>query len=111
MSLNKAVNAVIALVENRTDIAKEIFREPGSDIKNIPAITARLDRAVEKAAATAMRNALKRSLAVQLQEPRLKHFMKMAGTDTQGAVESAFYEGVDAIERLFEGIVLEMDPQ
>lgn len=111
MSLNKAVNAVIALVENRTDIAKEIFRGPGSDVKNIPAIMTRLDQAVEKAAATAMRNALKRSLAVQLSETRLKHFVKTAGTDTQGAIEAAFYEGVDEIERLFEKIVMEMDPQ
>ena len=65
MSMNRAINATIALIEGRTDIAKEVFRDPTSDVKNVPEVLARLEVVVNKAAAKAIRNGLVRALALQ----------------------------------------------
>lgn len=98
MSLNKAVNATIALIEGRTDIAKEIFRDPTSDVKNIPEIMARLDKAVNKAAAKAIRNGLVRALAIQ------------SDVDYSTKAENLFfYSGMSRVEELFEQIALELE--
>lgn len=102
MSLNKALNATIALIEGRTDIAKEIFRDPSSDVKNIPQIMARLETVVNKAAAKAIRNGLVRALSIQ------------AGTlngRSNPAEDIPFYTGVSRVEALFEQIAEELDPQ
>lgn len=100
MSLNKAINATIALIEGRTDIAKEIFRDPTSDVKNIPEIMARLDRVVNKAAARAIRNGLKRTLAIQTGTP---------ATSEDFEDDTAFYFGVSRVEELFEQIATELE--
>ncbi len=99
MSLNAALNATVALIEGRTDIAKEILRSPVSDVKNVPEIMARLDRAVNVAAARALRNALVRTLAVQ---PDSKKMSK------EVSKEEAFYLGVKAVEDVLDQVVYEL---
>lgn len=92
MSLNAALNATIALIEGRTDIAKDILRSPSSDVRNVPEVIARLNRAVDRAAAKAIRNALMQTLAVQWK----------AG---HGEAEVAFYTGMKAVEDVLEAAV------
>lgn len=92
MSLNAALNATVALIEGRTDIAKELIRAPGSDVKDVPAIVARLDRAVAKTAARALRNALLRTLAIRPDPLTLAN----------ATSEEAFYLGVNATELVLE---------
>lgn len=110
MSLNKAINATIALIEGRTDIAKEIFRDPTSDVKNIPETMARLEAAVNKVAAQAIRNGLKRSLAIQVTSQELNQLDNPDPTAPNQARE-AFTLGVSRVEDLFQQIVEELDPQ
>jgi predicted dinucleotide-utilizing enzyme len=100
MSLNKAINSVVALIEGRTDIAKEIFRDPTSDVSNIPDVMARLDAAVEKAAAKAIRNGLIRALAIR---PDVKISPNVLSP------ERAFYDGVNAMEKLFGDIAFTLE--
>lgn len=102
MSLNKAINATIALIEGRTDIAKEILRDPQSDVRNIPAIMVRLNRVVDLAAARAMRNVLVTALGIQPQLP--VEPQKITEANRQ-AYEKAFYDGVSAVEALFSQVV------
>ena len=101
MSMNKAINATIAMIEGRTDIAKEILREPTSDIKNVPQILARLETVVNKAAAKAVRNGLIRALAIQ---PPV-----WTSKDQPASAEQAFYLGVGSVETLFGLIADELE--
>jgi len=101
MSMNRAINATIALIEGRTDIAKEILRDPTSDVKNVPEILARLEAVVDKAAAKAIRNGLIRALAIQPPTWTSKNQPVSA--------EQAFYLGVNGVENLFGDIVLELE--
>lgn len=107
MSLNKAVNATIALIEGRTDIAKEIFRDPTSDIKNIPEVMARLEAAVNKVAARAIRNGLMRSLAIEV---TISELSDISSTTSTLDAASGFNLGVTKVEDLFQSIVEELDP-
>lgn len=106
MSLNKAINSVVALIEGRTDIAKEIFRDPTSDVQNIPEIMARLDATVEKAAAKAIRNGLIRALALRPDPKMLKDLRQKSPDVLQ---ESAFFAGIAAVEELFGGIAYQLE--
>jgi hypothetical protein len=106
MSLNKAINATIALIEGRTDIAKEIFRDPTSDVQNVPEIMARLDAAVEKAAAKAIRNGLIRALAIR---PDSKAMKEIRTSQSGTLQESSFFSGVNAMEELFGGIAYDLE--
>jgi hypothetical protein len=105
MSLNKAINATIALVEGRTDIAKEVFRAPDSDVKDIPAVVARLEEVVNKAAAKAIRNGLVRALSIQPNVPI------SALKELRDAYEEGFYAGMNQVETLFETIAEELGAQ
>lgn len=98
MSMNSALNAAVALIEGRTDIAKEIIRAPGSDVLNVPAIMSRLERAVNKAAAKAISNVLIRSLAIQPTSDIL----------TNKNLSEAFYVGVTSVEKIFEQAIAEL---
>ena len=99
MGMNAALNATVALIEGRTDIAKEIVRSPGSDVKNVPDIMARLDRAVNRAAAKALRNALVRTLAVTAP----------IWLNNSSDPEEIFYMGVNAVEKVLDDVVAELD--
>jgi hypothetical protein len=82
------MNAVIAMLEDRTALAKELLRAPDSDVKNIPEIQLRLQDAVNKQVAKGLRDVLRQALATQ------------PGKDTID--REAFYEGVVAVEELLE---------
>jgi hypothetical protein len=89
MSLNKAMNAVIAMLDGRLRVAKEMLRAPDSDVKNIPEVQMRLQLALDKQVAKRLRGVLNCALAI---EP------------TQDTIDrQAFYEGVVAVEGLLEG--------
>lgn len=104
MALNAALNAAVALIEGRTDIAREIIRGPGSDVKNVPEIMARLNRAVDRAAAKAMRNTLLNALAIQLPSTIGKKKV-----ESGSFVEEAFYEGVKAVEDIVEKAIADLE--
>lgn len=100
MGMNAALNATVALIEGRTDIAKEIIRAPGSDVNNVPGIMSRLERAVNIAAAKALRNALIRTLSI-VPDPKV-----LAKHKSQ---EETFYSGVAAVEAILERVVVELE--
>jgi hypothetical protein len=95
--MNSALNACISLIEGRTDIAKEIIRAPGSDVKNVPEILARLEQAVNRTAAKAIRNVLVRTLSVK---PPAFHMESQ---------EEAFFIGVTSIESILDQAVDELE--
>lgn len=101
--MNKSLNAVIALIEGRVDIAKEIIREPDSDVENVPEVLARLDRAVNKTVAKAMRNVLVRSLSVQPPSDSISDSI------TRSVIAEAFYLGVTEVEKIFEKAIEELE--
>jgi len=104
VSLNAALNATVALIEGRTDLARNILRSPVSDVKNVPEILARLDRAVRRVAAKAIRNAMIHTLAVRLgpkPDDRSDYDWKV--------YEEGFYEGVTAAEKVIEDIASSME--
>jgi hypothetical protein len=84
MSLNTAINAVIAHIEGQTDLVKEIFRGPNSDIKSIPEVVNRLNNAVDRAMAKGIREALVKTLDIQ--------------PDPKIANRDDFYAGVAVVE-------------
>jgi hypothetical protein len=108
MSLNAALNATVALIEGRTDIAKDILRAPSSDVKDVPGIMARLNRSVDRAAAKAMRNALVASLTVQpagkIVHDKVRADCPKCGEDftVETSHEEAFFQGVSAVETIIE---------
>ena len=101
--MNRAINATIALIEGRTDIAKEVFRDPTSDVKNVPEVQARLEAVVNKAAAKAIRNGLVRALALQPASIPKKDPTARAEN------EKCFFDGVGAVEALFSSIVYDLE--
>ena len=106
MSLNAALNATVALIEGRIDTAREILRDPGSDVKNVPEILARLDRAVDRVAAKTLRVALTRSLAAQ---PRPPSTSDEEGSVTYNFYVEGFYTGVAAVEAILEDIASSLE--
>jgi phage-related protein len=89
MSLNAAMNAVIAAIEGRTDLVKEIFRDPNSDIKSIPEVVYRLQKAIDRNMAKGIRHALMQTLTIQPPENKDK---------------DAFFTGVAAVEEYFDKV-------
>lgn len=102
MSMNKALNATVALIEGRTSIAKEIIRAPGSDVHNVPEILVRLNQAVDRAAAKAMRNALIQTLSIR---------PNMMVVNGNLSAEEAFYLGVSQVEEMLEQVIERLDNQ
>lgn len=100
IGMNAALNATVALIEGRTDIAKEIIRSPGSDVKDVPSIMWRLERAVNRAAAKALRNALVRTLVVT-PDPKL--------LAKQSSPEEIYYMGATAVEKILDNVVDELE--
>jgi hypothetical protein len=102
MSLNKALNATVALIEGNTNIAKEILRDPSSDVRDGSAIMYRLNRAVDRAAARAIRNALVRCLAIQ-STPQTR------SSTPNPEYDKAFFAGVKATEDIMNTVVEELE--
>jgi hypothetical protein len=98
------LNATVALIEGRTELAKEILRGPGSDVRNVPEILARLDRAVNGVAAKTLRAALLRSLSAQ-PDPRRSG----VELDEYSMYEQGFYTGVARVEAILEDIASSLE--
>lgn len=96
MSLMKAMNAVIALLENRPAVAKEIFRAPESDVKDIGDLELKLEVAVNHRVAKEISESLMATL--RLEPPK--------AYDSRD--REVFYEGVRAVEQVFENLVQEL---
>lgn len=96
MSLNKAINAVIAVIEERPEVAKGILREPTSDVKSIPEVLNRLRTALNKYAAGEIRQGLLEALHVEPDRDAESH------PDT-------FYSGVRAVETVFEQRIFDLE--
>jgi hypothetical protein len=100
MSLNTAINAVIALIEDQTDLAKELFRGPNSDVRSIPEVVNRLRRAIDLNMAKGIRRALVDTLKIQ----------PPASQDVRHEVNKEdFYAGVVAAEQHFESVATELE--
>lgn len=99
MSLNSALNAVIALLEGRPSVAKDILRNPLSDIKNVPEVLTRLNSALDRHTAAQVRKALIECLRIQ---PDSTVEFPLEERD-------AFFQGVRAVEELFEKLVAELE--
>jgi hypothetical protein len=99
LSLNAALNATIALIQNRTEYFKELLRDPGSDVRDISAVRVRLNKALEFHGATVIRGALMETLHLAPAPPK--------GLDSEASdlYTEAFYAGVRAVEAKFEDLV------
>jgi hypothetical protein len=95
MSLNKAMNAVIALIEERPRLARELLREPTSDVNNVPEVINRLRQALRKYAANEIRKVLIECLRTECPLPADQ--------------DSAYFEGVRKVEELFEAHIEELE--
>jgi hypothetical protein len=100
MSLNKAMNVVIAVIEERPGVAKDILRHPTSDVKNVPEVLNRLQQAVRKNAANEIRQGLMNCLHIQ---PR-----RTSGEFSEEET-NMFFHGVRAVEDLFESLITELE--
>lgn len=98
MSMNAALNATIALIENRPAQFREMLREPSSDVKSISPVYTRLKQALDFYAATKMRAALMASLHVQPPE----NVEGLSRTDI-------FFTGVRAVETIFESMIASLE--
>jgi hypothetical protein len=108
MSLNSALNATIALIENRPAQFREMLREPTSDVKNISPVYSRMIRSLDFYAATKIRIALMAALHVQPTEEQLKAWDELVASGvkiTRADYERIFFEGVTSVEKVFEGIL------
>lgn len=92
MSMSTALNAVIAMLEDRPKLFKELLRAPDSNITDITAIECRLRRAVNRYAATQIRAGLMKTLRV-----------------TGEGHGPEFVDGVRAIEEVFEQLEHELE--
>ena len=99
MSLNAALNATIALIENRPAQFREMLREPTSDVKNISPVYARMMRSLDFYAATKIRFALMAALHIQPPDFKTTEY------------DQAFFEGVSAVEKVFEGVLNGLEAQ
>ena len=99
MGINSALNAVIAMLEDRPALFKELLRAPGSDVRNLTAVELRLRAAVKKYAATQIRTGLTQSL----------HVVPPIADDDSGEQTQSFYAGVRATEEVFERLVVSLD--
>jgi hypothetical protein len=91
MSLNAALNATIALIENRPAQFREMLREPTSDVKNISPVYSRMIRSLD-------------FLHVQPTEEQLTACPDYTKA-TRADFERSFFDGVTAVEKVFEGIL------
>lgn len=103
MSMNKALNAVIALVENKPDIARAYFRDPNSDILNVGEATARLYSALDHRFAIELR-----MLLVKLLEAEPSSMTKLK-PETKGPYIDGFYDGVRQVEQMIERLLVKLE--
>lgn len=97
MGVNRALNAVIAMLEDRPKLFKELLRAPGSDVQNATEVETRLRQAIDRYAATQIRTGLMRTLHV------------MTPGEPAGEVKQVFFDGVRAVEEVFETLADELD--
>lgn len=97
MSLNNSMNSVIALLEGRPALAKDILRRPTSDVTNVPEVMSRLDRAVNKRVAKELKVILMDLMRLQ------------APTNYTTDACEYFYEGVAAVEAQLELFVVQYE--
>lgn len=113
MSLNAGINATIALIENRAEQFKEMLRSVTSDVKDIGAVRARLNRALNFYSATKVRGSLMESLHLDpsvTAKPTVDAILKSeeesgASGGPEDFYNAGFYDGVRAVEKIFENLV------
>ena len=91
MSDNKVLNAVIALIENRPEVAKELLRSPEMSI-SVSEVTVRLNYALDdsrdKAIVEVLRKILRKTLVLTSDNPS---YMQ-AVVDVEKIIEGCLYE-------------------
>lgn len=97
MSLNAGINATIALIEDRPEQFKEMLRSITSDVTDIGASRARLNKALNFYAATKIRWALMTSLQL---EPT---------GNPDSACREYFFAGIRSVEKVFEDLLQELE--
>jgi hypothetical protein len=105
MSFNSSLNGVIAVIEDKADLARYFFRDPNSDIKDISGAMSRLYKALNNKIAAYLRELLRISLECQ----PLPSIVEFPSPDEQKAYESGFYAGVQAVEKVMEIAVYKLE--
>jgi hypothetical protein len=93
MSVNKTINAAIALIEGRPEAARDILRDPSSEISNVSAVLIRLYSSIDKKVCSILKCILMNCLHLQPDESMTTE------------EKAAFYKGVTAVEQLLEDLV------
>lgn len=88
---SQALNAVIAMLEDRPALFKELLRAPGSNVKDLTSAEQRLRRAMCRYAATQIKVGLMQTLHV-------------LPPDSGPEYQEGFLNGVRAIEGVFEAL-------
>lgn len=94
--MNKLLNAMIALIENRPEVARTLLRSPDMKAFSIGEVQSRLHAALDRAKAGAIIEALRQVMHQSL---------RLTGTLDPGATEQqqeAFLKGVAAVESILE---------
>lgn len=100
---NKLLNAVIALVENKPEVARTLLRSPDMKGASISEVQSRLYDALDKIKAEAARAALRGVMQRSLRLSVLKG-------DTVEEEAEVFMTGVVAVETLLEEAIAELEP-
>jgi hypothetical protein len=104
MSQNSSLNGVIALIEGDPGKARQFFRSPASDIKNVGEATARVYSALDKYVASYLRKILVEALGIQ---PSSNRVLSEELTEEEDEI---FYKGQSALETLIEKHIAQLTP-
>jgi len=92
MSYNKTLNAVIAFIEDRPEVAREILRSPEMEQVSISDVSARLYHALEdckdKAIVEVLRKVLRKTMALTSKDL----VYMQAVVDVEQIIEECLYE-------------------
>jgi hypothetical protein len=94
--MNKLLNALLALIENRPQVARELLRSPELKINSLSDIVARINSAIVTANTKynelVLKSILRESLSIEIPEI----------TDANRQYVDAFVAGVTAVEEIIE---------
>lgn len=107
MSENRIINAIIALIEDRTDEAKEMLRSPemrvsSSDIQG--RLGAAIDFRESKATTFAMKTVLYKSLRADPKDEARRNNLKWNSSH-----EEAYFLGISHVESIIEACIEELN--
>lgn len=105
---NTLLNAMLALIENRPEVARSLLRSP--ELKNISVseVQSRVYILIDKIKADAARDALRKIMQQSMRIDPLA--VKPVGGIADSITQETFMEGVVAVESLLENAIAELEP-